>query len=135
MYIFEDLEKNILKKVEDTNEEFERVFHGRGGTYKAWEFLTVDSIGAVLSIAYFDEIEESIQDQLFGLWCKCFATGKYEGIVLQKRYLPKAPSEVIFGSLPSPLYAIENGLSYKLNLLNNQNSGFIQRPSNCTTQI
>jgi 23S rRNA (cytosine1962-C5)-methyltransferase len=44
--------------------------------------------------------------------------------VIQKRYLPGCPSEVLVGDLPESVVAIENGLRYKLNLLNNRNSGF-----------
>jgi 23S rRNA (cytosine1962-C5)-methyltransferase len=78
----------------------------------------------VLSVAYFSEIDESLEKQLDTLFTKIFEIGAYKAIVLQRRYLPKAPSEVIFGNLPEKLYAIENGISYKLNLMNNQNSGF-----------
>ena len=124
MYTFKNLEKDILEKVEKKKEEFLRLFHGRGAFYEGWEFLSIDSINSVLSIAYFDEIDEDLDKKLFSLYTRVFDKGIYKAIVLQRRYLPKAPSEVIFGELPENLYAIENGISYRLNLLNNQNSGF-----------
>jgi len=124
MYTLEDLQTELLTKIQAKTEEFTRLFHGRGGCYEGWEFLTVDSIDTVLSIAYFSEIDEALEKQLYALFERLSQTGAYEAIVLQRRYLPKSPSEVIFGSLRERLYARENGILYKLDLLNNQNNGF-----------
>jgi 23S rRNA (cytosine1962-C5)-methyltransferase len=124
MYTFEDLHTELLTKTQAKTEEFIRLFHGRGGCYEGWEFLTIDAIDTVLSIAYFSEIDESLEKQLHALFDVLFQTDAYEAVVLQRRYLPKAPSEVIFGSLSERLYARENGILYKLDLLNNQNNGF-----------
>lgn len=124
MYTFEDLQTELLTKTEQKTQEFTRLFHGRGGCYEGWEFLTVDAIDRVLGIAYFGEIDEALEKQLYGLFDTLFQTGSYDAIVLQRRYLPKAPSEIIFGSLSEKLYARENGILYKLDLLNNQNNGF-----------
>ena len=124
MFTFDNLQEEILKKIETKNEDFLRLFHGRGAFYEGWEFLSIDSVDKILTVAYFDEVEENLEKELFSLYAKIFETNAYEAIVLQRRYLLKAPSEVIFGELPEVVYAIENGISYKLNLLNNQNSGF-----------
>ena len=124
MYTFENLQSELLEKTKQKTPEFTRLFHGRGGCYEGWEFLTVDAIDRVLSIAYFNEIDEDLDRQLHGLFDELFKTGAYESIVLQRRYMPKAPSEVLFGSLRENLFALENGLMYKLDLLNNQNNGF-----------
>lgn len=124
MYTFEDLRSELLAKTKGKTPEFTRLFHGRGGCFEGWEFLTVDAIDTVLSIAYYDETDELREQQLHELFLELFNTGSYEAVVLQRRYLPKAPSEILFGSLREKFYAVENGISYKLNLLNNQNSGF-----------
>ncbi len=124
MYTFDDLRIELLDKTKQKSQEFARFFHGRGGCYDGWEFLTVDSIDQVLSIAYFDEIDEDLEEQLHTLFERLFQTQAYKAVVLQRRYLPKAPSEIIFGELPEKVYARENGISYKLDLLSNQNNGF-----------
>jgi len=124
MYTLENLQTELLSKIGHKTEEFTRLFHGRGGCYEGWEFLTVDSIDTVVSVAYFNEIDEGLESKLHKLFEELFNTDAYEAIVLQRRYLPKAPSEVLFGQLREKVYAIENGISYKLNLLNNQNNGF-----------
>ncbi len=123
MLTIENLQSDLLEKIRLKDEEFTRLFHGRGGCYEGWEFLTIDSIDRVLSIAYFDEIDEDLDTQLHEMFARIYQSGAYASLVLQRRYLPKAPSEVIFGELDEKVYAIENGLKYKLNLLNNQNSG------------
>jgi len=124
MYTFEDLEKELLEKTASKTEEFIRLFYGRGGCFEGWEFLSVDAIDSVLSIAYYNEVDEALDRQLQALFEVLFKTGFYEAVVLQRRYLPKAPSELLFGKLREKLYAVENGISFKLNLLSNQNSGF-----------
>lgn len=124
MFTLENLRTHLFKKTALKNEEFERLFHGRGGCYEGWEFLTIDSIDTVLSIAYFTEVETEIEDALYALFKEIYEVNTYKAVVLQRRYLSGTPSEVILGQLPEKLYAIENTLRYKLNLLNNQNSGF-----------
>lgn len=124
MYTLENLESEIFEKTQTKTEEFIRLFHGRGGCYEGWEFLTIDAIDKVLNIAYFTEIDEALDQALQNLFEKLFDTGSYEAVVLQRRYLPKAPSEILLGRLPEKLYAVEDGLYYKLDLMNNQNSGF-----------
>ncbi len=124
MYTIENLRSDLLPRVQDKNEEFIRLFHGRGGCYEGWEFLCIDSIDTTLSVAYFDAIDETREKQLELLFKELYERGEYNAVVLQRRYLPKAPSEVIYGTLSETLYAIENGLKFRLNLLDNQNNGF-----------
>lgn len=124
MFTFDTLKTKLLKNIPHQTNEFERLFHGRGGLYEGWEFLTIDSIDTVLSIAYFSEISPELERQLQALYQELFELEHYKAVVLQRRYLKGAPSEVIHGKMPAKLYAHENGLQYELNLLNNQNSGF-----------
>ncbi len=104
-------------------EEYTRLFHGRGGFYDAYKFLTVDSADKVLYAAFFapDDTEETIITMLQSFYK---AEVKWQALVVQRRYLKGAPSELIEGTLPEETFAIENGLKYRLNFLNNQNIGF-----------
>jgi len=124
MYSFDQLQTDILEKITHKTEDFQRLFHGRGDCFEGWEFLTIDSIDKVLSIAYYSEISTEKEHALQTLFADINTTAYYEAIVLQRRYLSGAPSEVVFGTVPDTLYALEKGLYYKLNILNNQNSGF-----------
>ena len=112
------LEKNALT----CNEEFKRLFHGRGGLYEGWKHLTVDSIDTILSVAlYFEKPnEEELIEMLKAFTCNT----RYKTLVVQRRYLKGAPSEVITGEIPEDLHVTENGMKLKLNLLSNKNSGY-----------
>jgi len=48
--------------------------------------------------------------------------GTYTTLVVQRRYLKGAPSEVVMGEVPQDLYILENGMKLKLNLLANKNN-------------
>lgn len=119
---YTQLETYILTQISNTNEEYTRVFHGRGGAFENYEQLTIDSIDEVLYAVLYKEVE--YENEVLQLLEKISYLNKYKAIVLQRRYLFKSPIEVLFGTLPQEIYAIENGLKYKLNLQTNQNIGF-----------
>ncbi|MCW8837440.1 MAG: class I SAM-dependent methyltransferase [Thiovulaceae bacterium] len=106
----------------NTTNEFKRIFHGRGGLYEGFKHLTVDSIDFILSVALYFE-EENEKELIEMLKEFTYASG-YEVLVVQRRYIKGHPSEVLIGELPEFVYAIENGMKFKLNLLSNRNSGF-----------
>ncbi len=118
-----DLQNLLITNAKEKTEEYTRLFHGRGGFYGAYKFLTVDSVDAVLYAAFFapDDEEESIIAMLKEFYA---AQNKWKALIVQRRYLKGAPSEVAAGELPDETYAYENGLKYKLNFHSNQNIGF-----------
>ena len=107
---------------ENLTPEFQRIFHGRGGLWEEYKHLTVDSIDTVISAAFYapKEDEEAIIEMLQEL----MQNTRHDTLVVQRRYKGGTPSEVVRGELPQELYAIENGMRFKLNLLSNQNSGY-----------
>jgi len=114
--------KNILEKnTLNTTNEFKRVFHGRGGLFDGWRHLSIDSIDNILSVAlYFEEEnEDELIEMLKEFVSSCHA---YDTLVVQRRYIKGAPSEVLLGSIREDLYIVENGMKLKLNLLNNKNN-------------
>ena len=114
--------KNILEKnTLNTTNEFKRVFHGRGGLFDGWRHLSIDSIDNILSVAlYFEEDNENeLIEMLKEFVSSCHA---YDTLVVQRRYIKGAPSEVLLGSIREDLYIVENGMKLKLNLLNNKNN-------------
>ena len=58
----EELRILLRESSKDVSEEFKRLFHGRGGIYDGFKYLTIDSIDEVLSVALFikDEAEEEL---------------------------------------------------------------------------
>lgn len=116
----------ILDKIAnaEVGDDFCRLFHGRGGCYPSLDFITVDSIKSVLNIAFFKEPDEVFEKEFFERLLAIVEKSSWSCVLLQRRYVFGAPSEYIWGELPENNFAVENGLRYKLNLLNNRNSGF-----------
>jgi 23S rRNA (cytosine1962-C5)-methyltransferase len=115
------LEQNCL----ELTQEFKRIFHGRGLLYgEEWKFLTIDSIDTIVSVAFYFPIEEQKEKELLDMLKVFLTTSRHTALVLQKRYLRQAPTEVLVGKLKDDLYVLENNLKIKLNLLSNQNNGY-----------
>lgn len=115
--------KSILEdNSQNLTQEFKRIFHGRGGLYEGWKHLTIDSIDTILSVAlYFEEENENELLEMLQEFCK---TSNHTTLVVQRRYIKGSPSEVIIGTIPDEVFAIEDGVKIKLNLLSNRNSGY-----------
>ena len=117
--------KNILtQNTQNLTKEFTRVFHGRGGLYGTWKFLTIDSIDTILSVAFYDEISKEREAELFEMLLNLIENTQHNTIILQRRYIEKTTTEILLGNLEDEMIAYENGLKFKLNLLSNQNSGY-----------
>ncbi|MEA3288741.1 MAG: class I SAM-dependent methyltransferase [Campylobacterota bacterium] len=115
--------KGLLEKnSSDLSEEFKRIFHGRGNYYEGWNFLTIDSIDTILSIAFYKEFEDELR--LFEMLKEFIKDTRHDTIIVQRRYLQRAPTEILTGTMKDENYAIENGIKIKLNLQNNQNNGY-----------
>ena len=117
-----DIQTHLQEHSKDLSSEFKRLFHGRGGLYEGWKHLTIDSIDDILSVAlYFEEEKEK---ELLEMLKSFIVHTRHKTIVLQRRYIKGAPSEVIVGELSDNLFVVENGMKIKLNLLSNKNSGY-----------
>ena len=121
---FSIIQESVLKNIKTTSQDFQRVFHGRSYLYEGYDFLVIDSIDRVLQVAYFKEISKDLEASLMALFKTINEMNCYEAIVLQRRYLSKAPKEVLFGTLPEEIFAYEEGMKFLLNLNDNQNNGF-----------
>ncbi|WP_345974333.1 class I SAM-dependent methyltransferase [Sulfurimonas sp. HSL3-7] len=119
----EDLHQLLITNAKNKTEEYTRLFHGRGHYYGDYKFLTVDSADKVLYAAFFapDDEERAIVSMLQDFYG---TDKKWQAMVIQRRYLKGAPSEVVAGELPEETFAFENGLKYRLNFHSNQNIGF-----------
>jgi len=121
---FKLLENTLKENSLDLSNEFKRVFHGRGNYYEGFEFLTIDSIDDILNIAFYNEIEIKDEEELLELLKKFITNTRHNSIVLQRRYLSKSPAQIIYGSLDEDIFAVENKLKFKLDLLSYQNNGY-----------
>lgn len=100
-----------------------RVFHGRGHCFPGLEFITLDFFQPVLLVILF---AEPPADWLttFNHFIVTQIKSPIEAVILQKRYLQGAPSEILYGKLPDETYAQRGSLRFNLHLAQQQNSGF-----------
>jgi len=118
----EDIKTQLIQSAKDTNCEFKRLFHGRGGLYEGYRHLSIDSIDEILSVALY--FKEENEDELLEMLTAFTHTSRYKTLVVQRRYIKGTTSEVLVGELEDEIYVVENGMKIKLNLLNNRNSGY-----------
>ena len=118
------LETTLTKNSINLTNEFKRVFHGRGNTYLDLSFLTIDSIDTILNIAFYKEISEKDEKNIFNILLNFIKTSRHTSINLQRRYLSKSPSEIIYGKIEDNIFAIENKIKFNIDLKSNQNNGY-----------
>ncbi len=53
--MIEVVQNEVFANLEHKNREFMRIFHGRGGCFEGFEFLTIDSIDTLLFVVFFDK--------------------------------------------------------------------------------
>ncbi|MDR7090158.1 class I SAM-dependent methyltransferase [Cellvibrio fibrivorans] len=100
-----------------------RVFHGRGRTFPGLEFVTVDFFQPAILVTLFVEPPEQWLDELIVQIHPLFASSN-SVLVVQHRYMPNAPSEIVWGELPDLIYARRGNSLFNLHLAQQQNSGF-----------
>jgi 23S rRNA (cytosine1962-C5)-methyltransferase len=100
-----------------------RVFHGRGKCYPGFEFVTLDYFHPVLFMTLFHQPPDYWLNECLSI-LKENLSGKIQTIVVQHRYLPGDPSEIVYGELPEQVFAKRGELKFQLNLGKHQNIGF-----------
>ena len=118
------LQEELEKNSKNLNEEFKRIFHGRGGLWEEWKFLTIDSINHLLLVQFFFEIEKEDEEAILTYLKDFIKTTKHDTIVLKRRYIRGSETSIIIGEIKDEEVAIENGMKFWLNLTSNQNIGY-----------
>lgn len=98
-----------------------RLFHGRGHCFSGLEFINVDFLPPLVLITLYDDCEDERLQQLTDF---CSRQPPVESVVVQRRYLPQAPTEIVYGGLPDFLNIVESGLIYQVRPGQHQNMGF-----------
>lgn len=99
-----------------------RFFHGRGQCYPDLGFINVDWFNPLLLITLYQQPEQQAWDefvegmQVFNNNAPC--------VLIQRRFIRGAPTELLWGSLPESPVAIEDGLQFELAFGGKQNYGF-----------
>ncbi|WP_310441402.1 class I SAM-dependent methyltransferase [Sulfurimonas sp.] len=130
-----DIQTHLLENSKDLTDEFKRLFHGRGGLYEGWKHLTIDSIDTILSIALYSEMNSDLEAEFIDMLKIFIPSTRHKTLVVQRRYIKGSPSEILVGELEENLFAVENGMKFKLNLLSNQNSLYFPDMKNGRTFV
>lgn len=117
-----DLIKREICRKSFPEPESHRLFHGRGLCFPGYEDLLIDRFASVLLVTLYRSRSREWLVALVELLCR--EQQGIRAIVLQERYLRGAPSRVLYGELPAEVDAVEDGLRYRLKLLDSQNIGF-----------
>jgi 23S rRNA (cytosine1962-C5)-methyltransferase len=99
-----------------------RIFHGRGGLSPGLEAVVVDWFPPVALVTLYDPEAEPLLDPIAGRLVS--GLDGLRSLLVQRRYLPRAPTELLHGSLPERVWAHEDGLRYRLRLGHGMNVGF-----------
>ncbi|MFC3116602.1 class I SAM-dependent methyltransferase [Cellvibrio fontiphilus] len=114
----------VAPKVDDVLViDSQRIFHGRGRCFSGLEFVTVDYYQPVILITLFAEPPVQWLDKLVA-HIKPIFDSLATCLLVQRRYLPQAPSEVLWGELPKEIYAQRGSSRFYLHLAQQQNTGF-----------
>jgi 23S rRNA (cytosine1962-C5)-methyltransferase len=109
-----------------------RIFHGRGRCFPGLEFVTVDYFQPVLLVTLFNEPPEQ-WIEVFTREIASLLAPAISVVILQRRYLPGAPSELLYGTLPEKTFAQRGDLRFNLHIAQQQNSGYFldMEPGRC----
>jgi 23S rRNA (cytosine1962-C5)-methyltransferase len=103
--------------------EARRLFHGRGQCFAGYDDLVIDCFPPVVMVTLYRPRPQAWLEELADL-LESRLPAVPRAILLQERFLAKAPSRRLRGELPESLEALEAGLSFTLRLGAAQNIGF-----------
>ncbi|WNO09925.1 class I SAM-dependent methyltransferase [Teredinibacter sp. KSP-S5-2] len=107
----------------DEFQESRRLFHGRGKTYEGLDWLVVDWFDSFVFITFFKACDPELEEAIKQTVLNTLRPLAVNTILLQRRYLEKAPVEPWLGAMPEQAHALRTGLKYLLSF-NQQNLGF-----------
>ena len=100
-----------------------RIFHGRGGTYHDLNDVNIDVFRPVVVITLFTDIGAENVHGLLAIIELVLPCLQCDCIVVQRRYIDKAPFDIVLGNLPKQVYAQRQGMRFLLSF-QQQNIGF-----------
>jgi 23S rRNA (cytosine1962-C5)-methyltransferase len=100
-----------------------RLLNGRGGCFDGLEFVNVDFFQPVLLVVLYKEPPVNWLNEFIG-FMQDKLLAQLSCVLIQRRYLSNAPSEIVLGILPEKNFARRGQLLFNLHLNAQQNSGF-----------
>ncbi len=114
--------QEILRHLPEAGES-RRLFHGRGHCFAGFDDLVIDYYPPMVLVILYRERPQDWLKKLVELLLRLLPAAP-QGILLQERFRPGAPSRLLHGVLPDEVEALEDGLRYRLRLGDAQNVGF-----------
>lgn len=114
--------QEILRHLPQAGES-RRLFHGRGHCFTGFDDLVIDYYPPMVLVILYRERSHDWLRELTELLMAALPAAP-QGILLQERFRPGAPSRLLQGVLPEEVDAREDGLRYRLRLGDAQNVGF-----------
>lgn len=115
---YEHIKKNILHY-----NGSKRVFHGRGKAFPNFDFFNIDYYSPYILLIFYKEPTQNLLSDIQNFLINLKEIAPIQGIIYQKRFLPKAPSEVLYGEIPEEFNCQLNGLKFNLKFKSSQNIG------------
>lgn len=103
--------------------EAQRLFHGRGKSLKDFDFFNIDYFPPVILITLYRELTEELQEKLVA-YLRAIPNLNIQTILLQKRYLRIASTELIYGDDVDEIEIEEDNTKFLIKLRQTQNIGF-----------
>jgi 23S rRNA (cytosine1962-C5)-methyltransferase len=117
-----ELIKSVVSAHLPVGGDARRLFHGRGRSFPGYQDLLIDCYDTLIWVTLFAERSSAWLQNLKALLCS--VRPSVTCIAVQRRDLPQAPIEILFGTLPMEPQALEGGLRYLLRPEVGQNIGF-----------
>ncbi|CAH0992715.1 Ribosomal RNA large subunit methyltransferase I [Sinobacterium norvegicum] len=116
----------ILADTELSRHQSQRLFHGRGHCFDGFEALSVDYHPGVVLVTLFAELADNQLAALTASLRQVIDKSAFAQltVIIQRRYLPSAPSEQLCGDLPKHPVARIGRLEFALTYMSKQNIGF-----------
>ena len=115
-----ELTKRIHHYFINPSGDAERIFHGRGRMYPGLDHITIDIYPPVVLVTLFAPPQAELVDEIRTI---LHQYNQVEALVIQRRYIDKSPSEVVYGIIPNDHIVSERGAKYSITLGQSQNSG------------
>lgn len=113
-----------------------RVFHGRGRCFPELYWCSIDYFSPVLIVTLFEAPQEGWLENLVRFLKSLVASVEQKklltGVLVQRRFIPGAPFELVAGDSPDECFARRRGLKFNLSF-SQQNIGYFLdiEPARC----
>ncbi|NHO64787.1 methyltransferase [Aestuariicella hydrocarbonica] len=116
---------DLLQEASHQAVDSRRLFHGRGCLYPGYEQVTVDLFAPVLWVTFFKAPEDAdFEARVIRELAEIAEVHALAALLVQRRYLPDAPAECVWGELPNTVWACRGQAKFTIQLGGRQNTGF-----------